>query len=71
LIYRLGPELGTLNSKITKWHFYSASKEGTWLKKKSNSMQLKSDILAILQKGLEWPCLDSLGLQKVSEKIFL
>jgi hypothetical protein len=50
--------------KVTCLHFQSTSKEVIWPKKLNFMHGLKSDILAIFQKGLGWPCPVSAALKK-------
>ena len=55
----LGRRIGHFWEQITKWHFHSAPKEDIWLKKFQIPFRLqglKSVILAIFQRGPEWPC---------------
>ena len=66
-VLALGRSLRHFLDKVTWWHFQSTSKEVIWPKKILNYMHgLKSAILAIFQKGLEWPCPVSAALKNAS-----
>ena len=66
-VLALGQSLRHFLDKVSWWHFQSTSKEVIWPQKFLNYMQqLESAILAIFQKGLEWPCPVSAALKNAS-----
>ena len=66
-VLALGRSLRYFLDKVTWWHTQSTLEEVIWPKKILNYMHgLKSAILAIFQKGQEWPCPVSAALKNAS-----